>query len=98
MNSPLQHFGEPITCYHGDNKPQDIINQYCWLQGTYKLDQKYQEDIGCWGKNKTKDFEKVIQTYMAGFCLRLCEYLSLGFLVIKPMFSSYKSGRVVHTI
>ena len=60
MNSPLQRYGEPITCYHGDNKPQDIINQYCWLQGTYKLDQNYQGHIDdCWGKNKTNNLEDV---------------------------------------
>jgi len=45
------HFGKPMTCYHGKDEPQDMADQYCWLHGTNKIPQNYDDHFGqCWGQ------------------------------------------------
>lgn len=32
-----QYFGEPILCQGGPSIPENIINTYCWITGTYAV-------------------------------------------------------------
>jgi len=59
----LSYFGKPITCWHGKDQPQDIIDQYCWLHGTNNIDAKYHDHFGCRGK-QVEDEEENNQYYI----------------------------------
>jgi len=58
------HFGKPMTCYHGKDEPQDMADQYCWLHGTNKIPQNYDDHFGqCWGQDEDKEGNKSSNKY-----------------------------------
>jgi len=59
----LSYFGKPITCWHGDGHPNDMIEQYCWLHGTTKIKEDYHSHFGCRGK-QVEDNEENSQYYI----------------------------------
>src|SRR5437879_1396542 len=35
--SSTQFFGKPISCIKGGDVPDKVLNQYCWIEGTFTL-------------------------------------------------------------
>ena len=42
-----QYFGDPITCWHEKDQPEDYFNQYCWLHGSSHIPEEYHDHFGC---------------------------------------------------
>ncbi len=43
----LQYFGEPIECDFDAGINLDVAKQYCWVHGSFWIEEKYQAPFDC---------------------------------------------------
>ena len=89
------YIGNPITCDHQHVPSQAVVEQYCWLHGSYSIPEKYHDHFGCKTEPSRSYTEKVTTAYYQWvvFVLLLSAIL---FLLPRKIWKILEGGTIAH--
>jgi len=79
------YFGQPITCWHGKDEPEDYFNQYCWLHGSSHIPEKYHDHFGCRAEESSDGtkFDTQYYIWVIPFLLVQCSFFMIPHFIWK---------------
>ncbi|KFM76202.1 Innexin inx2, partial [Stegodyphus mimosarum] len=96
--SGYQFFGKPILCIQRDDVPENLLNTYCWIEGTFTLPKALSKKVGQEvvypGVDKYKIGDEVVEhAYYQWVCFVLF-LQALMFTVPHFIWRTLESGRM----
>ncbi|KAG8190389.1 hypothetical protein JTE90_022032 [Oedothorax gibbosus] len=98
--SGYQFFGNPIMCIQKDDIPEQLLNTYCWIEGTFTLPKALFKDVGTEvvypGVDKYLPGDELVEhTFYQWVCFMLF-IQALMFCVPYVLWQSVEAGRMTH--
>lgn len=98
--SGYQFFGNPIMCIQKDDIPEQLLNTYCWIEGTFTLPKALFKDVGTEvvypGVDKYLPGDELVEhTFYQWVCFMLF-LQSLMFCVPYVLWRTVENGRMMH--